>query len=103
MAKSFDILAKRTTTAKVRAKAAKRARHLLGEMLLAEVRRTTGKSQRELAGALGIKQPSLSKLEGQADMQISTLRKLVEAMGGDLHITATFPAGDVVLAQFDGR
>ena len=101
MAKSFDQLVKKTTTKATRAKAARRTRELLGELLLSELRHAAGKSQRELAEALGIKQPSLSKLEGQSDMHVGTLRKIVEALGGHLHIMASFPKGNVRVTQFD--
>lgn len=100
MAKSFDELMKRTTTKKIRDKAAHRSQELLGELLLSEIRQLSGKSQREIADALGIKQPSLSKLESQADMQISTLRKIVKALGGELEVVARFPSGLVRIAQF---
>lgn len=75
----------------------------MAEMLLAEVRNATGKSQSELAKALGIKQPSLSKLERQSDMQISTLGKIVEALGGELEVVAKFPSRRVKVAQFGKR
>jgi transcriptional regulator with XRE-family HTH domain len=101
MAKSFDDLVKRTTTKKTRAKAARRAQELLGEMLLSEVRHLAGKSQQEVAEQLGMKQPSLSKLEKQGDMQISTLRKIVKALGGELEVLARFPKGSVKIDQFD--
>lgn len=101
MAKSFDELVKRTTTKKTQARAAKRAQELLGELLLSEVRQLTGKSQRQIADALGIKQPSLSKLEKQADMQISTLQKIIKALGGELQVLAKFPKGTVKIDQFD--
>jgi len=100
MAKSFDELVKRTTTKKTQAKAARRAQQLLGELLLSEVRELSGKSQQEVAESLGMKQPSLSKLERQADMQISTLRKIVAALGGELQIVAEFPNGIVKIDQF---
>jgi transcriptional regulator with XRE-family HTH domain len=101
MAKSFDDLVKRTTTKKTRARAARRAKDLLGELLLSEVRRLTGKSQQEVAETLGMKQPSLSKLETQRDMQISTLRKIVRALGGELEVLARFPKGTVKIDQFE--
>ena len=88
MAKSFDELVKRTTTKPTRAKAARRTQELLGQLLLSEIRQVAGKSQQQVADALGIKQPSLSKLEKQSDMQISTLRKIVKALGGELEISA---------------
>jgi DNA-binding XRE family transcriptional regulator len=101
MAKSFDQLADRVMSAKARARASTRARELLGELLLSELRKLAGKSQAELARELGMKQPSLSKLEHQADMQISTLKKIVEALGGRIIITAQFPRGHARLKQFD--
>ena len=101
MAKSFDELVKRTTTAKTRQRAATRTRELLGELLLSEIRELAGKSQRQVADVLGIKQPSLSKLEKQSDMQISTLRRIVNALGGELEVIARFPKGTVKIEQFN--
>ncbi len=101
MAKSFDELVKRTTTKKTQARAALRTQKLLAELLLSEVRQLAGKSQQQVAQALGIKQPSLSKLEKQSDMQISTLRKIVKALGGELEVLAKFPKGTVKIDQFD--
>lgn len=102
MAKSFDALAKRTTTAATRRRAEFRTQQLLEEMLLAELRQSAGKSQREIAKRLGIKQPSLSKLEKQSDMQISTLRRIVAALGGELEVIARFPNGAVKIKPFAG-
>jgi transcriptional regulator with XRE-family HTH domain len=103
MAKSFDELVKRTTSRKTREKAARRVQELLGELLLGELRKVTGKSQRDVAEALGMKQPSLSKLEKQNDMQISTLQKIVAALGGELEVRAKFPRGVVKIDQFETR
>ncbi len=102
MAKSFDALVRRTASKEVRARAAKRTRQLLGELLLSEIRQRAGKSQAEVAQALGIRQPSLSKLEKQSDMQVSTLRKIVQALGGELEIVARFPKGSVRISPFAG-
>jgi hypothetical protein len=49
---------------------------------------------------LGIKQPSLSKLESQDDMHISTLIRIVDALGGHLEIIAHLPKGDLRIGQF---
>ncbi|HEX4054348.1 MAG TPA: helix-turn-helix domain-containing protein [Tepidisphaeraceae bacterium] len=103
MAKSFDELANRVMSAKSRARADRRTKELLLELLLSEIRKLAGKSQGELARQLGIKQPSLSKLENQGDMQISTLKKIIEALGGEVHIIARFPNRNVRIRQFDGR
>ena len=41
--------------------------------------------------ALNIKQPSVSKIEKQADMYLSTLRSYVQAIGGALELVVTLP------------
>ena len=101
MAKSFDHLVKRKTSKRTRERAARRTKELLGELLLSEIRQLAGKNQQQLAAALGIKQPSLSKLENQEDMQVSTLRRIIEALGGELEVIAKFPKGAVKIDQFD--
>ena len=96
MAKSFDALVRRTTTKKTRQRGAARAQELLRELLLSEIRELAGKSQKQIADVIGIKQPSLSKLEKQSDMQISTLRRIVNALGGELEVIAKFPKSAAV-------
>ena len=64
-------------------------------LLLPELRRARGISQQALAETLGARQPSVSKLERQDDMHVSTLRKYIAALGGELEITARFPGGAV--------
>ncbi len=100
MAKSFQALAARTMSQKARAKAKARASELMGELLLAELRTLSGKSQKQAAETLGIKQPSFAKIEKQQDMQISTLRKVVKALGGELEMLVRLPRGVVRLHQF---
>ena len=100
VAKSFRELVTRTGTAKTRRIAARRTRELLAEMVLSEIREALGKTQSQMAKAAGMKQPSWAKLEGQSDMMISTLHKVMNAMGGELEITVRFPQGRVRLKQF---
>lgn len=59
---------------------------------LGELRRLAGKAQADIASALRIKQPSVSKMEKQADMYLSTLRSYVEAMGGQLDLVVRLPS-----------
>lgn len=84
------------------ARAKVRAKELIAEMLLAEIRKNVGLTQEDLAAQLGIKQPTLSKLESQDDMQISTLRRLIQALGGELELIAHLPGGDIRIRQFSG-
>jgi Predicted transcriptional regulator with C-terminal CBS domains len=82
VAKSFRELVARTGTAETRRTAARRTRELLADMVLSEIREAQGKTQSQMAKAAGMKQPSWAKLEGQSDMLISTLHKVIHAMGG---------------------
>ena len=58
---------------------------------LRELRQLAGKGQADIASALNIKQPSVSKIEKQTDMHISTLRHYVEALGGELELMVKLP------------
>ena len=100
MARKFSELeAKMPAASRQRAQA--KAQRLLAELLLPEIRRLSGMTQVELARSLGIKQPTLSRLEGQDDMQVSTLKRIVEALGGQLDIVVHLPTGDYRLGQFN--
>lgn len=68
---------------------------------LEQLRVALGLSQDEIAQRLDVQQPAVSKLTSRSDMRISTLRSLIEAMGGELHVTAEFPGRSVELANFD--
>jgi len=83
-----------------RARAKSRAKEMMAEMLLSEIRQAAGLTQEELAQALGVKQPTLSRLESQHDMQISTLDRLIRALGGELEIVARLPGGTIRITQF---
>ncbi|MFY9640499.1 MAG: XRE family transcriptional regulator [Rhodomicrobium sp.] len=58
---------------------------------LRKLRQIAGKAQADIATALKIKQPSVSKIEKQADMYLSTLRGYVRAIGGELELTVRLP------------
>src|SRR3546814_4701892 len=58
---------------------------------LRELRLIAGKAQADIANALNIKQTSVSKIESQADMYLSTLRSYVEEIGGKLEMIVTLP------------
>lgn len=101
MAKSFKELVTRTGNAKTRRIAERRTRELVAEMIVSEIREALGKTQTQVAREAGMKQPSLAKLEAQSDMLISTLRKVMKAMGGELEVAVRFPQGRVWLKQFE--
>lgn len=76
------------------AAAARKTDAMLVAFELNELRKARRLTQEELAQRLGTRQANVSKLERRADVRVSTLRDVVEAMGGELRITAHFPDGD---------
>lgn len=99
MAKPYENLRKKMSP-ESRARAEEQAQKLLAEMPLHELRAARRMTQEQLAESLHIKQASISKMEKRTDMYISTLRKLIEAMGGELRIEAKFPEGTVRINSF---
>jgi predicted transcriptional regulator len=87
-------------TPEARAAAEAAAIQLDAEMDLAEVRRAMKLSQEELGQTLQINQGSVAKIEKRADMYVSTLRRFIEAMGGELEIVAKFADHSVKIRNF---
>ncbi len=71
------------------------------EMALRDLREALNLTQEELANTLNLKQAAVSKFEHQSDIYLSTLRKILGAMGAELKIVAQFPEGDILINQFD--
>ena len=64
-----------------------------------ELRRELGIDQAELAERLGMTQAGISKLEHSSDPKLSTLRKLIEGLGGTLTIHAEIDGKTIRLAH----
>jgi len=60
---------------------------------LAELRQLRGLSQTELAERAGVGQANISRIESRDDILVSTLARIVKAMGATLSIRARFPDG----------
>ncbi len=99
MARNFKELEARMTPER-RARIKARVDEAIREMPLDELREALNLTQESLAEALHVKQPFVSKVERRTDMYISTLRKIIEAMGGELEIRAILPNGVVRINQF---
>jgi transcriptional regulator with XRE-family HTH domain len=70
------------------------------EMSLRDLRKARKLTQARVAKTLGITQDSVSRLEKRSDLLLSTLRKTVKAMGGEVRIVAEFPdRAPVVLSE----
>lgn len=65
--------------------------------LVAQIRKSSGLTQEELALRLGITQPRLSTVEGSGDMHVETLRRIIAELGGEVIIH--MPDGDINLTQ----
>lgn len=85
-----------------------RATELIAEeMTLRELRRARKLTQVRMAKLLGITQDGVSRIEKRSDLLLSTLRKAVKAMGGNLSLVAEFPDRPPVvlsgISEGDGR
>lgn len=104
MARKFSELTK-DMPARRRNKIARRTRELEQEDVklrrLQEIRQALTITQVELAAQLKINQSAVSKLESQTDMYVSTLQRIISALGGELKIMASFPDGsEFEISQF---
>ena len=80
-----------------RARIKARTAELQGEVEgLKALRLLAERSQDEIAKGLGIKQPSVLKIERQTDLYLSTLRRFVEAAGGTLELRVELPGKGVL-------
>jgi transcriptional regulator with XRE-family HTH domain len=70
-----------------------------GAPVLQELRERHQVSQVAVADKLGIRQPTVSKIERREDVNVSTLRRYVQALGGELHITVRFRDGAVEIGR----
>jgi len=91
--RSWDEI-KATAAPETIARAGRKTEALLAAFELNELRKARRLTQEELARRLGTRQANVSKLERRTDVRVSTLRDVIEAMGGELRITAHFPDGD---------
>lgn len=74
-----------------------RAQELVAEVEgLKALRQLAERSQEQIAETLGVKQPSVHKIERQTDLYLSTLRRFVEAAGGKLELRVELPGKGVL-------
>lgn len=75
-----------------RRKIQRRTQELIAEeMTMRELRKARNITQVQMAKALGVKQEQISRIEKRTDLHLSTLRRSIEALGGELVLTARFP------------
>ena len=93
-----DLKAKMDPDRRVRME--QRTRELIAQLPLHELRRAREMTQATMAELLETNQSEVSKIEHRTDMYVRTLRKYIEAMGGELEIRAVFGNGTVRISQF---
>jgi DNA-binding transcriptional regulator YiaG len=74
-------------------------KEMLAELPMHALRDALHFTQQQLAEELGVKQGSVSKMERRPDHLVSTLRRFIEAMGGELELRAHFPTGSVSVTE----
>lgn len=76
-------------------------KQMIAELPLHELRRARELTQAHIAEMLRVDQAAVSKLERRTDMYVQSLRRFIEAMGGQLVVTAKFAEGEVKISNFD--
>jgi DNA-binding transcriptional regulator YiaG len=76
---------------------ARAAQIRLEELTLRHLREKLGLSQSELAERLEVKQPAVSKLERRQNLELNTLRAVVDALGGSIEIIVRVPNREPIL------
>ncbi|MGH8899970.1 MAG: helix-turn-helix domain-containing protein [Egibacteraceae bacterium] len=105
--KRFKDLSDRARTDPERvARVARERTAAVGELVahtLAELRQTRQVTQHELARAMATSQPNVSRIEHADEVELTTLRRYVEALGGHLEVTAVFDDDWLPLAVGDDQ
>ncbi len=98
MAKKFSELVTRTMSPESQQRARLKTQTMITEMALDELRAALSLTQEHLAETLGIRQASVSKIIRGQNMYISTLDKVIKAMGGNLELYVALPNGKIKLS-----
>jgi hypothetical protein len=73
-------------------------RHARGKVMnLQQLREHVRQTQGDVARRASVSQPQLSRLEGRRDHLVSTVRKYVRALGGDVQVVAEIGPERIVL------
>jgi predicted transcriptional regulator len=86
----WDGLKKKSFTAEQLERLEQRTRKTLLDMRLRELRKIAGVTQASLAKRLKVSQGQISETENREDVLVSTLRRYVAALGGEIEVVARF-------------
>ena len=79
-----------------------RADALIREVTLREVREAVKRTQVQVAADAGTTQDRISKLERSDDVLVSTLRRHIRALGGELRLMVEFPDRPAMALELKG-
>jgi DNA-binding XRE family transcriptional regulator len=88
-----EVKAQRPLSAEAQAANAAWVQEQIVELNLQALRQQLGVTQADLAAASGFAQGEISRIEQREDHMVSTLRRLVRSLGGELEVHARFPDG----------
>ena len=87
-----EVIASRSPESQARIK--EMADEMILEVGLQMMREELQLTQKQVAEAMGISQPAVTKLEQRGnDLKLATLKRYVEAMGGKLSLDVELPTG----------
>jgi len=98
--KPFSELRKKMTPER-RQRNKARAQLMSRHLTILELQQSLGATEDEIEAQLNDFSSTISDLENQEDIQISTLSRYIKALGGNLKIVAHFPNEEITLAQFE--
>jgi transcriptional regulator with XRE-family HTH domain len=79
-----------------------RAEDIIRKVTLRAVRAAVGRTQVEVAAAMGTSQDRVSKFEHGEDALVSTLRRHIRALGGELRLVVEFPGRPSMTIDLQG-
>ena len=94
---TLDDKMKKLSPARRKKVEARAAQLIAQEMSLRDLRKALSLTQELLAERLKVSQDRISRMERGTDLLISTLRRHVAAMGGNLSLVAEFPGREPVI------
>jgi transcriptional regulator with XRE-family HTH domain len=94
MAQSLDALRASLSTEERAEVEAEKARMRAEIHALRRLRMARDMTQTQLAEVLGMTQGELSRLEARSDIMLSTLRRVIQGMGGKMEIHVLFDGDD---------
>ena len=70
---------------------------MVEELSLRDLRLARKLTQEKMAELLQIRQEGVSRIEKRSDLHLSTLRQVIQAMGGELRLVVEFPDRPLVV------